>query len=112
MQWASTPTVSKLGRKYHHERMSIRKWPSLVYILFSMWLHPSEVHLKKQGVKHVGLGKIKNLQSSFIPGGRCTQCTDGQSTLRNKKGKFWPKVCWDSLSNWSSQVFVQDKGKG
>ncbi len=36
--WALTPTLSKLGRKYHHNWMYSKKWPSPVYVLCgTMW---------------------------------------------------------------------------
>ncbi len=35
--WSCTPTLSKLGRKYHHDGMYARKLPSPVYVLSSLW---------------------------------------------------------------------------
>ncbi len=31
--WSWTPTLSKLGRKCHHDRIYAREWPSPVYVL-------------------------------------------------------------------------------
>ncbi len=35
--WAWTTVLSKLGRKYHHDWMYARKWPSPVCVFSSVW---------------------------------------------------------------------------
>ncbi len=41
--------IRKLGRKCHHDWMFARKWPSPVYVLYSLWLLPLGYHIKRVG---------------------------------------------------------------
>ncbi len=55
--WDGTSTLSKLGRKYHHDWMYARKWPSSVYVLSSLWRGRSPA---MQAAPHHGRKKLKD----------------------------------------------------
>jgi hypothetical protein len=54
MEWASTPPSANWAENtIMSECTQEKKWPCLVYIICSLWLQPSAVHVKKPGVKQL-----------------------------------------------------------